>query len=266
MMQGYLQKLKATLPGGTDDPEAHYHLQLGDTTIALNDLLGKTITLENLGTIRCIHCGRVTKKSFQYGYCFPCVRSLPETDLCQMRPEDCHHHQGTCRDPEWGHAHCFTPHTIYLANSSAFKVGITRQTPSQRWLAQGATQGLAWLQVANRRDAGLIEFQLRQKVNDKTNWRTMLKGPAPKIDLIARAAELVGLIPASVPHTKLPPQVVTLKYPVARYPEKVKPHNFDKDAVLSGELTGVKGQYLLFGDQVVNIRKYSGYQMSCTIH
>ena len=36
----------------------------------------------------------------------------------------------------------------------------------------------------------------------------------------------------------------------------------NKVAVLSGELAGIKGQYLYVGDNVVNMRKYAGYDMT----
>ena len=51
-----------------------------------------------------------------------------------------------------------------------------------------------------------------------------------------------------------------LKYPVSEYPVKIKSLNFDKDPIVSGRLTGIKGQYLLFNeDRVINIRKFGGY-------
>ena len=54
-----------------------------------------------------------------------------------------------------------------------------------------------------------------------------------------------------------------LVYPVLKYPDKVKSLNFDKEPIISGVLTGIKGQYLIFeNDQVINIRKFGGYQIS----
>ena len=46
-----------------------YRLELGGQQLALNDWLGKDIKIEYLQQIECIHCGRLTKKSFSQGYC-----------------------------------------------------------------------------------------------------------------------------------------------------------------------------------------------------
>ena len=45
------------------------------------------------------------------------------------------------------------------------------------------------------------------------------------------------------------------------YPEKVKAHNFDKTETVSGVLEGIKGQYLILDSGVLNVRKFSGYEM-----
>ena len=74
------------------------------------------------GRIHCVECGRATKKSFNQGHCFPCFRSLASCDRCITSPELCHYDAGTCREPEWGEAHCMQPHVVYLANSSGLKV------------------------------------------------------------------------------------------------------------------------------------------------
>ena len=61
--------------------------------------------------------------------------NLASNDLCIMRPETCHHHLGTCREPEWGLQNCFKKHTLYLANTSGIKVGITKENPvTKRWV------------------------------------------------------------------------------------------------------------------------------------
>jgi hypothetical protein len=55
--------------------------------------------------------------------------------------------------------------------------------------------------------------------------------------------------------------VVDIQYPVAQYPEKVKSHNLDKTPSIEGVLLGIKGQYLILDNGVINIRKYSGYKL-----
>ena len=91
---GTLRKLEIE-PG---EP-AEYRLPVGDERIALNPLIGKRIALEFTGAIRCIACGRVTRKSFNQGYCYPCFKSLAQCGMCILRPELCHYHEGTCREP-----------------------------------------------------------------------------------------------------------------------------------------------------------------------
>ena len=54
-----------------------------------------------------------------------------------------------------------------------------------------------------------------------------------------------------------------LEFPVLRYPEKVKSLNLDKTPEYQGILKGIKGQYLIFGDDTVfNIRGNEGYYVS----
>ena len=72
----------------------------------LNDLLGKTLSVTFTGAIHCVACDRLTKKSFNQGYCFPCFRKLAACDSCIMSPEKCHLAEGTCREPEWAETHC----------------------------------------------------------------------------------------------------------------------------------------------------------------
>ena len=57
-------------------------------------------------------------------------------------------------------------------------------------------------------------------------------------------------------------EVYTFEYPVLNYPEKVYSINLDKDPVVQGKLSGIRGQYLIFEDnRVINIRKFSGYEV-----
>jgi hypothetical protein len=56
-------------------------------------------------------------------------------------------------------------------------------------------------------------------------------------------------------------QVDEIKYPVSEYPEKIKSLNFDKQVEIEGRLMGIKGQYLILDTGVLNIRKFSGYNI-----
>jgi hypothetical protein len=167
-------------------------------------------------------------------------------------------------------------HFVYLANSSALKVGITRGTQiPTRWCDQGATQGLPIFRVRNRLLSGLVETLLKQTLADKTNWRAMLKGDADALDLIAIRDELYqeyeqGLQAIELEHgpgaiSHLPEaEVVEIEYPVLQYPLKVSSFNFDKTPEVEGKLMGIKGQYLILDGGVINLRKFTSYHIEFT--
>lgn len=252
-----------------------YQLALGDEIITMNDLLGKQVTLSYNGHIACQNCGKKTKKSYSQGFCFPCMQKLAQCDMCILKPETCHHHLGTCREPSWGEEHCMVPHYVYLSNTSGLKVGITRHTQlPTRWIDQGATQALPIFKVQSRIQSGKVEIALGKHIGDKTNWRAMLKGSAEDVDLKAIADELIGKvadelteIEASLPLgsiQRLNEDIVSLTYPVLTYPTKISSFNFDKTDDVSGTLTGIKGQYLYFDTGVINIRKFTSYHVGLT--
>ena len=252
---GVLAKMPTTLVGGV----AQYQLPVGNKLINLNDKLGQTITLQYQQAIYCSNCGALTNKSYSQGYCYPCCQSLACCDLCIMKPETCHHHLGTCREPQWGLDHCFAPHIVYLANSSGVKVGITRASNMPtRWIDQGAISALPILQINTRLESGQLEVQFKKFIADKTNWRKMLKNEVEPIDLVAKRDELLPKINL-LQSTPLMESVLNIKYPVLEYPTKITSLNFDKTPIISGKLMGIKGQYLLLDSGVLNIRKFSSY-------
>ena len=264
---GTLRKLEIC-PG---EP-AEYRLPVGDERIALNPLVGKRIALEFTGTIRCVACGRVTRKSFNQGYCYPCFKSLAQCDMCILRPELCHYHEGTCREPEWGRRHCMQPHAVYLATTSGVKVGITRKSQIPiRWLDQGATQAMVVFETPTRRDAGLIEAALKAHVADRTDWRAMLRGDAEPVDLEAEATTLLdratGSLASWLEGGEPPPRLEAARqhayaYPVACHPSRVRSVSFDKVSSIEGLLVGMKGQYLILDTAVANIRRHAGYEIT----
>ncbi|SEK44331.1 Protein of unknown function [Atopomonas hussainii] len=269
-LQGALSKLAISLD---EQGNAHYQLRLGEQALALNPFLGQSITLEFLGQIHCCHCGRLTKKSFSQGYCYPCFKKLAQCDSCIMSPEKCHYHAGTCREPSWGEQFCMTEHVVYLANSTGFKVGITRasQMPT-RWLDQGARQAVPMLRVATRQQSGLLEDAIRAHVTDRTNWRALLKGDTPLLDLPAERERLLGLcqdairelqqrfgLQAIQPVDSAP---LEINYPVEAYPSKVVSLDLEKTPQVSGRLLGLKGQYLILDSGVINLRKFTAYQVA----
>lgn len=276
-MIGNILKMQTTLGDSARNQPVQYQLPIGEKLLAMNAHIGETIKLTYHGEINCIACGRKTKKSFAQGHCYPCFRSLASCDMCIMKPETCHYAEGTCRQPEWGESHCFIPHYVYLANSSGIKVGITRGTQiPTRWMDQGATQALAVFQVATRLQSGLVEVALKQHVSDRTDWRKMLKADAEPLNLKALRDELLDKCSNEIAEIKseqgiteqddttiqaIDQDVVEINYPILAYPEKIKSLNFDKQPEIEGVLIGIKGQYLILDSGVLNIRKFSGYNI-----
>ncbi|NKB62371.1 MAG: DUF2797 domain-containing protein [Gammaproteobacteria bacterium] len=267
-LTGVIRKMRVT-----PTKPVTYELPVGDELFQIDDYIGGSLVLTHTGGIFCLSCGRKTKKSFSQGYCFPCFKSLPECDMCIMKPETCHYHLGTCRDNEWGEANCMRDHYVYLANSSGLKVGITRGTQiPTRWIDQGATQAVPIFRVRNRLHSGLIESTLKKQLNDRTDWRKMLKGQAETIDMAGKKNEILDLVREDLTSLgehhpdldweELNDEVVELDFPVEEYPAKVTSLSFDKTPSLSGFLQGIKGQYLIFDTGVLNIRKFGGYEIS----
>lgn len=268
MLSGQIHKMttRLTVP-------VEYRLPIGTFEFPLNPLLGHRLTLRYSGTITCIACGATTRKSFSQGYCYRCCTRLARCDMCIVKPETCHYHLGTCREPTWGEQHCMIPHYVYLANSSGLKVGITRtsQIPT-RWIDQGASQAVPILQVQSRRQSGLVEAALKQFVADTTNWRTMLKGDVPDLDMLQQRTRLQEHITQAMQAVNqqcdgnvveaLAEPVVDIAYPVLAYPTKIRSLNLDKEPQAEGILQGIKGQYLILDTGVINLRKYTGYHLT----
>jgi len=260
ILAGNLRKMQTRL-----EDVARYTLLLGGVPVDMNAKIGKTIRLSFDGQINCIACGRQTKKSFGQGFCFPCFRDAPEASECIIRPELCRAHEGEARDMAWAEKHCLVEQIVYLARSSAIKVGITRasQMPT-RWIDQGATDAIVFARVPNRYTAGLVEVAMKEHLTDRTNWQRMLKNEVIDADLVVMKASLTDTLKADLRQfVESDDTVCSINYPVERYPEKVKSVGFDKQAQIEGRLAGIKGQYLIFDDnRVLNIRKHNGYYIT----
>ena len=274
--QGSLRKMAATLPVNSEDAVL-YSMVLDEQVIGLNSYLGQDISLTYTGGIHCIHCQRKTNKSFSQGYCYPCFKSLPQCDLCIMSPEKCHYQAGTCRDEQWADEFCMQDHYVYLANSSALKVGITRGTQiPTRWIDQGAVQALPIFRVKQRHYAGLVEVLFKQHMADKTNWRGMLKGNPELLDLSAINAKTLPEVAEGISALQSEygidavqfcdqAEAIEIQFPVLDFPTKVTSLNFDKTPQVNGRLMGIKGQYLLLDTGVLNLRKFTGYQIQFSV-
>ncbi len=243
-----------------------YTLILSGDKIKMNTIIGNNLTIHWHDEINCVKCGNKTIKSFAQGYCYPCFAVVPETAPCILRPELCEAQLGIARDLEWSEKNCLTTHVVYLALSSGVKVGVTRgtQVPT-RWIDQGAVKAIKFAETPNRHLAGLIEIDLKKHMSDKTSWQKMLKNQVDySIDLKEEKDKVVGLLRSDLAKYIIEDKdVLEIKYPVNKYPEKVKSINLEKVQSYTGKLVGIKGQYLIFDEgSVINIRKYNGYKVS----
>ena len=176
---GQISKMKVEL----NNPIT-YHLPIGKHLINMNELLGKNITLEFEGEMRCVACNNQIKKTFMQGYCYPCFISSPLTSECILKPELCKAHEGEARDMQWAKEHCLQNQYIYLSLTSHLKVGVTRHTQiPTRWIDQGAHKAIVFAKTPNRCLAGMIEKDISQYISDRTYWRKMLLGDYPEVDL-----------------------------------------------------------------------------------
>ncbi len=240
-----------------------YFLRLGTQIVTLNELIGREITLSYDGEIHCILCDRRIAKAYGQGFCYPCFRDAPENSECIIRPELCRGHLGDGRDPQWEDEHHNKPHAVYLALTSAVKIGVTRWTEiPTRWIDQGAYRALIVAKTPHRRAAGEIEVRGKELFTDRTNWQKMLKDERVEgVDLEAERERLRSALPAEYAHyivDDYTPQ--DFEYPLPDPPKKVKSINLDKQPVIIGRLSGIRGQYLVFEDNsVINIRRFTGY-------
>lgn len=248
------------------------------TDVSLNELLGRAIRVEHTGEFVCTRCGRSVNRLFGEGFCYPCFRDAPEAAECIVKPELCEAHLGRGRDPQWEEEHHNQPHVVYLARSSALKVGVTRVTQiPTRWIDQGAAWAVVIAEVPYRYLAGKIELVLKELYTDRTAWQRMLKNEfaaEPKdldanlpIELERIRTALAAIDPELLPYVSSTERVspLVLNYPVAETPQRVKAVNLIKTPVLESILRGIRGQYLIFeGGAVLNVRRHSGFRVQIT--
>lgn len=269
-LTGHFRKMRAEL----NEP-INYFMIVGDSELALNECIGSTLHIEYQGQINCVQCGRKTNKSFQQGHCFPCMQRINECNNCIIHPERCLVEQGSCPHDDWAHSQCHAEHIVYLANTSGLKVGITRKTQvPTRWIDQGAMQAIPLFSTNNRYQSGLVEVAFKSYIADKTNWRVMLKQDSVEMDmhvekelLLAKAqAELAPILAEYQDDIcVLDAGPYALQFPVKLYPEKVTSLSLEKTPTVSGQLQGIKGQYLIFDTGVMNVRKFAGYLVSVAV-
>ena len=237
-----------------------YRWRLGDEEQRVNDWLGRRVKISYCGEKRCIACGRRVRKLYQSGYCFPCATTLAETDLCIVRPHECHFHLGTCRDEQFAAAQCMIPHIVYLGVSSQAKVGLTRKNRQFiRWIDQGAVRAMALAEVPTRRAAGELEVEIARDLPDRTDWRKLVRGETTDVDLPRLGVEVAEKLP-DVWRAYVIAERTVHEFAYPMLPGVVpKARSLSlEDGAVAGEVVGVRGQYLLFADGALHVRKHAG--------
>lgn len=262
--QGVLTKMRTEYLNPVE-----YYLDMGSDFINMNQLLDREIQLEFV-KYQCLNCGN-DRPIYRQGFCKSCFYDTPRAGDWIMRPElSTAHLDKEDRDLAFEKAMQLQPHIVYLANSSNVKVGVTRkqQVPT-RWIDQGAHEAIEIVEVPNRYLAGITEVAIKEHISDKTNWRKMLVNDIEDVDLVAEKERLSSFIPDEVKEYYLDnqSQETHIEFPVKAYPEKVKSLNLEKTQGYTGVLKGIKGQYLVFEDQIVfNIRANEGLVVRITVN
>jgi hypothetical protein len=257
MQKGVLKKMRTEYGS-----PINYFLELEGQELHMNKLIGEPVKLSFAG-YQCLNCGS-GKKIFRMGHCYDCFYKMPQTADWVIRPELSKAHLDIeDRDLDYERQVQLQPHIVYLALSSNVKVGVTRksQVPT-RWIDQGATEALEIVEAPNRYLAGVAEVALKEFISDKTNWRKMLKNEIEEEEeLFDFRDRLEEYIPDEVRPYFLADkwEKWELHFPVERYPVKIKSLNLEKTPQYEGKLAGIKGQYLIFENDVVfNVRGNEG--------
>ena len=238
----------------------HYFLPMDHDLLQVNQLIGKRLRISHTG-YQCLNCDD-DHGIFRQGFCKKCFFESPMAGSWIMKPEESKAHLGIAdRDLEFESKMQLQPHIVYLANTGAIKVGITRkkQLPT-RWIDQGAHQALAILEVPNRYLAGVAEVALKAHISDKTNYRVMLSKPEEALDLIEHWNSLQMYLPDEVQQYKIDTAVQHIHFPFAPIGADIQSVSLTKDAQFEGVLEGIKGQYLIFDqNRALNVRGHEGY-------
>jgi len=231
--------------------------------IPLSWYLDREVHIEFLGKISCVTCGRSIKKTYGDGYCYPCFIDAPSAAECVLRPALCLAHKGQGRDLEWELRNHAQPHLVYLALSSKYKVGVTRDWPT-RWVDQGAAAIQVIAETPYRQLAGQIEVFLSQHYSDRTSWQRMLKGEVLEgADLETEVLRARALLPPELNiYSEVEHPSLYINYPVLESINRVKSIKLAKVSSHQARLIGARGQYLIFeGGTVINLRAHTGYHV-----
>ena len=250
-----------------------------DRSVSLASLIGRELEVTYLKRIQCVNCDRKIRKTYGDGLCFPCFDTSASSAECVIRPELCLAHEGKGRDPEWERRNHAQPHLVYLALTSHYKVGVTRDWPT-RWIDQGAAAVKVIAETPYRQLAGQIEVALSAHYRDKTVWQRMLKGELlADADLASEGETAVQRLSTELQqYHSLDQPALRFIYPLLEPIKRVKSVKLDKLDKLTdeargsadtltyrGQLMGARGQYLIFrGGVVLNLRAHTGYHVRFT--
>jgi hypothetical protein len=78
---------------------------------------------------------------------------------------------------------------------------------------------------------------------------------------------IYGLLPEDLQKYLCSDDSITeIEYPNTAFPTKITSQDFEKEPLVSGKLTAIKGQYLIFNiEKVINIRKFGGYNVKVLV-
>jgi hypothetical protein len=262
------------LPARIEETQIQYFVPYEDKFLAANEFIGQYLKIEFTGKLQCVDCRKEVKKFYAPGLCYVCMQSSALNSPCIINPELCEAHLGKGKVPEWEEKYHNQPHIVYLANSGgAVKVGVTRtdQIPT-RWIDQGADEAIILALTPYRQLAGEIEVSLKPHLSDKTNWRVMLKNEKSTdirlADYKQRYAEVLCQIDEGYGDFIAEDETIyQLNYPAETLDKSVTSLKLDKQPIIEGILTGIKGQYFILDSKnVINMRSHAGYEVNISVN
>ncbi|MCB9202480.1 MAG: DUF2797 domain-containing protein [Flavobacteriales bacterium] len=243
-----------------------YYGDFNGEFVNINQLITKNLEIEHTG-FECFNCHK-NKKILAMGYCFDCFSKVPQTGEYILRPElSTAHLEKEDRDLEYEKKVQLQPHVVYLANTGNLKVGVTRETQiPTRWIDQGASETILFAKTENRYLAGIIEVELKKYISDKTQWKKMLSNDIKTIDLLKEKDELREKLSNELQkYIANSSNSYIFNYPLYENPKKIKSFSFKNHTTLNDKLIGIKGQYLIFENQVLNWRTHEGYTIELRV-
>lgn len=264
--QGNIRKMRVANGEEVSYKLPFYNILEKGEELDMNALVGKEIQISFEGDIHCVVSGKKIRKAYGEGMSYDAFRESPLAVESIIRPELSQIHLGIAlRDEAWEREHHLQPHLVYLSYTGDVKVGVTRDTQiPTRWIDQGAVAAIPIALTPYRQAAGLIEVALKNQFSDKTNWRKMLQHVEVESDLSLEKLKAQSFFPEEFIEFALENSEVSFfKYPVLKYPEKIKSIKLDSKPVITQKLMGIKGQYLIFDNgEVLNIRSHTAYRIS----